>query len=85
MTSGNRYAQIIAKANLVDGTMKNSSGEFVIKNPNNKLLEFSLVDEAFAVTDAVVNQNAVNTVWTLTLELTPIEDNPNHYKLRNGL
>ena len=33
----------------------------------------------------VINQNAVNTVWTLTLELTPIEDNPNNYKLRYGL
>lgn len=85
ITTGNRVSQVIATANLIDGTMKNENGNFVIKNLNDQKLLFTLVDEAFNNIDALINQNTVVTAWTLTLELTPIEEKPNNYDLRNGL
>jgi hypothetical protein len=85
ITSGQKTTQIIASANLVDGTMTNSTGSFVIANPNTKTLEFQLLNQLFGATTAVINQNTATTIWTLTLELTPISDDPNNYQLRNGL
>ena len=85
ITSGSRVPQIIATANLIDGTMRNQNGSFIISNPNNQTLSFTLVDEAFAITDTVINLNGVNTCWTLTLELTPIDNDPTNQSLRYGL
>jgi hypothetical protein len=87
ISSGNRVSQIIAYTNLIDGVMTNNNGSFIIKNPNGSTLSFSLVLQSFlyANTTTIMNQNAVDTNWTLTLEITPIDDNPNNYQLRYGL
>ena len=47
---------------------------FNIQNFNGKTLNFRLVSEGEAPITPVINQNAQNTVWYLTLELTPIDD-----------
>ena len=47
---------------------------FNIQNFNGKTLNFRLVNEAEVLITPVINQNAFNTVWYLTLELTPIDD-----------
>ncbi len=75
LMSGGKLNQIIACITLVDGTMKNGS-EFIIKNPNGTLLTFNLLNQLLASTSTVINQNAATTIWTLILELTPIEDTP---------
>lgn len=70
--SGNKSLSTIATYSL-DTSVK--SGEvFTVANFNGKTINFKLLNEFEAPMDNVVNNNAVNTVWMLTLELTPIED-----------
>jgi hypothetical protein len=87
ISSNNRTAQVIAYTNLIDGVMTNNNGSFIINNLNGSTLSFSLVLQSFlyANTATIMNQNGVDTNWTLTLEITPIDDNPNNYQLRYGL
>lgn len=70
--AGNRDLNIITSYS-VDCPMK--TGEvFNINNPNGKVFNFKLLSENEAPITTVINQNALNTVWTLVLELTPIDD-----------
>ena len=47
---------------------------FNIANFNGKVINFRLLNEFDVQMDAVINNNTINTVWHLTLELTPIDD-----------
>lgn len=68
--SGNNSLNILATYS-VDCPFK--TGEvFNIVNPNGNVMNFRLLDEFEAI--AQINQNATNTVWMLTLELTPFDD-----------
>ena len=70
--SGNKDLNIITTYS-VDCPMR--VGEvFNIINPNGKTFNFRLNSEHEIPITPVINQNAINTVWTLTLELTPIGD-----------
>ena len=70
--AGNKDLNIISTYSL-DCPMR--TGEvFNIQNFNGKTLNFRLVSEGEAPITSEINQNAQNTVWYLTLELTPIDD-----------
>ena len=70
--AGNKDLNIISTYSL-DCPMR--TGEvFNIQNFNGKTLNFRLVSEGEAPITPVINQNAQNTIWYLTLELTPIDD-----------
>ena len=47
---------------------------FNIANFNGKVINFRLLNEFDVLMDAVINNNGENTVWHLTLELTPIDE-----------
>lgn len=75
VVSGNRTPNIVAMCDLVTGFNDNVGIKFIVDNFNGKLITFNLVDERFTAIDvASLNQNGVNTAWTLVLELTPLED-----------
>lgn len=83
-TTNNRGVDILANMTGLGGLNNNIGNEFIIANPNGKTLNFQLVDHTF--TNTAGNINVIeNTVWILTLLVTPIEDKPNNYNLRNGL
>lgn len=72
--SGSNYPNIVAMCELVTGCNNNVGIKFIIDNFNGKLISFSLFDERFiAIAGGAINQNGVNTAWTLVLELTPLE------------
>ena len=70
--AGNKDLNIISTYSL-DCPMRTGS-VFNIQNFNGRTLNFRLVDEAEVLITPVINQNTLNTVWYLTLELTPIDD-----------
>jgi hypothetical protein len=47
---------------------------FKIANLNGKVINFRLLNEFDQLMDNIINNNGINTVWHLTLELTPIDD-----------
>ena len=47
---------------------------FKIANFNGKVINFKLLNEYDQLMDNIINNNGINTVWHLTLELTPIDD-----------
>lgn len=68
--SGNKSLQTIATYS-VENSIR--TGEvFTIANFNGKVINFRILNEFEA--DVAINQNATNTVWSLALELTPIDD-----------
>ena len=70
--SGNKQLNVITTYST-DNLMR--TGEvFNIQNFNGKVLNFRLLDEFENLATNVLNENSINTVWTLTLELTPIDD-----------
>ena len=70
--AGNKDLNIITSYS-VDCPMR--VGEvFNIANPNGKVLNFKLMSENEAPITPIINQNTLNTVWTLVLELPPIND-----------
>ncbi len=84
-TSSNKGFDIIANMTGLGGLNNNVGNEFIIANPNEKTLNFQLVDQTFANIVGNINMNGEGTVWILSLLITPIEDNPNNYQLRHGL
>ena len=82
--SGNRNSQIIAFCDLNSGINNQVNTIFYIENPNGKLITFYLQDERF--NSSTINQNALYTIWSLTIEFTPIdEEYQSKQHLRNGL
>lgn len=73
--SGNRGYNVLANVNLDSGINNNVGISFIVDNLNRKLINFQLVDERFFNLNGVeCNQNTAYTAWSLTLELTGIED-----------
>lgn len=69
--SGNKSLNTIATYS-VDNSLR--SGEvFTVANFNGKVINFKLLNEFEVQMDNVINNNAINTVWMLTLELTPLD------------
>ena len=69
---GNKDLNIISTYS-VDCPMITGS-VFKIQNFNGRTLNFRLVNEAEVLITPAINHNTMNTVWYLTLELTPIDD-----------
>lgn len=71
--SGNRPGNILAICDLNTAFNNNMYIPFVCDNFNGKAITFHLLNEQFnQIANATINQNT-NTVWTLQLELTPLE------------
>ena len=82
--SGNRNNQLIAFCDLNSGINNNVDNTFYIENPNGRLITFYLQDERF--NSSTINQNTLYTIWLLTLEFTPIdEEYQSKQHLRSGL
>lgn len=71
-TTNNSSSDILAHMTGLGGLNNNLGNEFIIDNPNNKIINFELVDHTF--TNLAGNINVTeNTVWILQLLITPIE------------
>ncbi len=88
--SGNKGANVIAFCDTTTGLNNNVGIKFIINNFNGRMINFTLYDTRFITVDnaelnQTVNTVVINTAWTLILQLTPIDNDPNNYQLRHGL
>lgn len=80
-----RSSNVISHMTGHGGLHADSGSEFIMENPNNKIINFQLLDSNFVlVPDDKININ-FTTSWILSMVVTPIEDDPNFHNLRNGL
>ncbi len=81
---------ITEKFNQFIKTVDDKIIKFIINNFNGRMINFTLYDTRFITVDnaelnQTVNTVVINTAWTLILQLTPIDNDPNNYQLRHGL
>lgn len=72
--SSNTGTQYIAICEGTTGMNNNVDNTFYVENPNGKLVTFTLVDDlAIPIPTNRIN-NTRDTIWKLTMEFTPLED-----------
>jgi hypothetical protein len=74
LITGNRTANVLALVNtLNDGQITNVNNTFVVRNMNGAVINFQLLDDGFNSINGNINQNGVDTAWTLILEFEGIK------------
>jgi hypothetical protein len=71
--SGNKSLKIIATVTNDQPIMTQHGSVFKIANFNGKSINFQFTNEYETSMALLLNENGNNTIWTLTLELTPID------------
>jgi hypothetical protein len=73
LTTGNRVPNVLAVVNTNDGQITNIDNSFVVRNMNGSVINFQLLDDEFTSLDGAINQNGIDTAWTLILEFEGIQ------------
>ena len=76
LITGNRVPNVLAVCNTsVDGQITNINNTFMVRNINGSVVNFRLQDDGFNNLNGLgaINQNGVDTSWTLILEFEGIE------------
>jgi hypothetical protein len=76
LITGNRTANVLAVCNTSnDGQITNVNNTFIIRNINGSVVNFQLLDDGFNHLSGLnaINQNGVDTSWTLILEFEGIK------------
>ena len=72
--SGNKQLNLIATVTNKQPIMTQNGEVFKIANFNGKTINFQFINEYEISSGLLLNQNGNDTIWTLVLELTPIDD-----------
>ena len=72
--SGNKQFNIISTVTNKQPIMQQHGAVFKIANFNGKTINFQFLNEYEISSGLLLNQNGNNTIWVLTLELTPIDN-----------
>ena len=72
--SGNKSLNIISTVTNKQPLMTQNGSVFKIANFNGKSINFQFINEYETSLANFLNANGNYTIWTLTLELTPIDD-----------
>jgi hypothetical protein len=74
LTTGNRVPNVLAVVNANnDGQITNINNSFVVRNMNGSVINFQLLDGEFTSLTGSINQNGLDTSWTLILEFEGIQ------------